>query len=443
MLVNNINYIPLSYNNVISNGSNTNIEAKAKSCEEVAFKGFFSNVFSPLQNSISENKAYNEIYNAISGKDRKNLEILKRTGKLKLKDSNDNSSTIQNLYKILTAPRIQGLNNKKILSETLERLANPFTIQQKFGHIPDNIAITLVQNAQNSTTPNAPKSVHDIDVQNSASCVAASVEFNLADKKPAEFARVVEGLTSPDMSVISKIKMKDISKNLLDSVYILKLFNANVLSQDWEKAELKISPDRDAIVRARVQASKTNPMERASIDVLLQSAFMQLGSQGTYNSLTDKRYGSLSTNDTGLTEFEKTFTETIINNEGEKTSLTYQIVDDNSVLTGYTTPPEMVKEHLLASLKAGVNVIIGVTETDSNNKIIGGHELTIIDSKTGKDGELYFVYQDSDDDVLAPVSIKAKDLIPKIHHAGLPTRILKDQKNEDNGIELLKKINKA
>ena len=50
-------------------------------------------------------------------------------------------------------------------------------------------------------------------------------------------------------------------------------------------------------------------MERSCIDVLLQSSFMQLGSQGTYNSLTDKRYGSLSTNDTGLTEFEKTFTE--------------------------------------------------------------------------------------------------------------------------------------
>lgn len=443
MIVNNINCIPLSYNNVISNGIQNTNKTNAKSCEEVAFKGFFSNVFSPLQNTLAENKAYNAIYDAIDVKAKKNLEILKKTGKLKLRDSNDNSSTIENLYKILTAPRIQGLDNKKILSETLERLANPFTIQQKFGHIPTNLAQQLVIQSKNNNEPNSPKTLQDIDVQNSASCVAASVEFNLADKKPAEFARLVEGLSSPDMSVISKIKMKDISNNLLDAVYILKLFNANVLSQDWEKAELKIGPDRDAIVRARVQASKTNPMERASIDVLLQSAFMQLGSQGTYNSLTDKRYGSLSTNDTGLTEFEKTFTETIINNEGEKTSLTYQIVDDSSVLTGYTTSPDMVKEHILASLKAGVNVIIGVTETDANNKIIGGHELTIIASKLGKDGELYFIYQDSDDDVLAPVSIKAKDLIPKIHHAGLPTKILKDQKNNDNGIELLKKINKA
>ncbi len=442
MIVNKINCIPLSYNNLSSVQKKEASQIEQNEYEKIAFKGFFSNVFSPLQNTLAENKAYNEIYNSVTGKDRKNLEILKKTGKLKLKDSNDNSSTIENLYKILTTPRIQGLDNKKILSETLERIANPFTVQQKFGHIPDSVAKTLVQKAQHNNEPNSPKSTEDIDVQNSASCVAASVEFNLADKKPAEFARLVAGFTSPDMSVISNIKMKDISKNLLDSVYILKLFNADVLSQDWEKAQLKIAPDRDAIIRARVQATKTNPMERGSIDVLLQSAFMQLGSQGTYNSLTDKRYGSLSTNDTGLTEFEKTFTETIINNEGEKTSLTYQIVDDNSILTGYTTPPEMVKEHLLASLKSGVNVIIGVTETDKNNKIIGGHELTIIDSKLGKDGELYFIYQDSDDDVLAPVSIKAKDLIPKIHHAGLPTRILKDQKNEDNGIELLKKINK-
>ena len=441
MIINQINCIPaLQSNNISSKKQEEVLPIKKNEYEKIAFKGFFSNVFSPIQNSISENKAYNEIYNAVTGKDRKNLEILKTTGKLKLRDSNNNSSTIENLYEILTTPRIQGLDNKKILSETLQRLANPFTIQQKFGHIPENLAQELVQKAKTDTAPNSPKTTKDIDVQNSASCVAASVEFNLADKKPAEFARLVAGLSSPAMSVTSDIKMRDISKNLLDSVYILKLFNANIVSQDWEKVKLRIEPDRDAIVRARVQATKTNPMERASIDVLLQSAFMQLGSQRTYNSLTDKRYGSLSTNDTGLTEFEKTFTETIINNEGEKTSLTYQIVDDNSVLTGYTTSPEMVKEQLLASLKSGVNIIIGVTETDNNNKIIGGHELTIIDSKLGKDGELYFIYQDSDDDILAPVSVKASDLIPKIHHAGLPTKILKEQKTEDPGIELLKKL---
>ncbi len=440
MIVNNINYIPLSYNKVSAfDEKNNSNHSKLNDYNEVSFKGFFSNVFSPLQNSIADNRAYNEIFNSVSGKDRKNLEILKKTGKLKSKDSNDNSSTIENLYKILKTPRISGLDNKKILSETLERIANPFTIQQRFGRISDEEALNLL-NTQQNNLPNSPHNINDIDVLHSASCVAASVEFNLADKKPAEFARLVAGLSSPEMSVVSDIKMKDISNNLLDSVYILKLFNANTLSQDWEKVKLKIEPDRDAIVRARAQASKTNPMERSSIDVLLQSAFMQLGSQGTYNSLTDKRYGSLSTNDTGLTEFEKTFTETIINNEGEKTSLTYQIVDDNAVLTGYTTSPEMVKEHLLASLKSGVNVIIGVTETDANNKIIGGHELTVIDSKIGKDGELYFVYQDSDDDIIGPVSVKAKDLIPKIHHAGLPTKILKDQKDNNNGLELLKKI---
>ena len=49
-------------------------------------------------------------------------------------------------------------------------------------------------------------------------------------------------------------------------------------------------------------------MNRSSIDVLMQSAFMQLGSQGTYNSLTDKRLGFLTSSDnTGLIEFEKTF----------------------------------------------------------------------------------------------------------------------------------------
>ena len=77
MIINQINCIPaLQSNNISSKKQEEVLPIKTNEYEKIAFKGFFSNVFSPIQNSISENKAYNEIYNAVTGKDRKNLEIL-------------------------------------------------------------------------------------------------------------------------------------------------------------------------------------------------------------------------------------------------------------------------------------------------------------------------------------------------------------------------------
>ncbi len=51
-------------------------------------------------------------------------------------------------------------------------------------------------------------------------------------------------------------------------------------------------------------------------------------------------------------------------------------------------------------------MVLGITAVDKNKKIIGGHEITVFDSKVDKKGELYFLYQDSDDDFDGPVKIK-------------------------------------
>ncbi|MDD3150644.1 MAG: hypothetical protein PHV68_07390 [Candidatus Gastranaerophilales bacterium] len=167
---------------------------------------------------------------------------------------------------------------------------------------------------------------------------------------------------------------------------------------------------------------------------------MQIGSQRTYNSLTDKRYGSFNPNEKGLTEFEKNFTESIVDNNGGKTSITYQIVDDNAVLTGYNYDIETTKNHLLNALKDGENIIIGITETDENNKIICGHEITVIDTRKDEKGELYFVCNDTDDDYIGAVEIKATDLLPKIHHAGIPNKNLNLPEEESYGYYLLKEF---
>jgi len=445
MQVNSIqNYNIYSGNKINNNAVKQDTEQHntQNTTNTIPFNGFFSDLFTNKFKTPEENRIYKELNGILSGKDKANFEILYKTGRLANRDSNDKTSTLENLYKIYKNPRITGLDNKKILSETIERIANPFVINQKFGQIPTNLANDIIKEKSNIQStldqhPYDPKTLQDLDVKNSASCVAASIEFSLADKKPAEYARFVEGLSGKDMSVKQNVKLTNLNTNVLDAIYLLKMFNIKPEKTDWNEATVKISPDRDAIIRARVQSTQYNGMNRSSVDVLMQSAFMQLGSQSTYNSLTDRRYGALNANDTGLTEFEKTFVESIVNNDGEKTSMVYQNVDDNAILQGYFYSPEVVQQHILTTLKQNKNVIIGITETDANKKIIGGHEITIIGHKM-KGNELYFICNDTDDNYVGENIISAKALIPKIHHAGIPVANLGNIPQENNGRKLLK-----
>ena len=444
MLVNPIGHQYIK--NVSLKNNNNQAAGEPLQCKSAAgnvnFNGFFSDLFVKKFSTSEENNMYKELSSVLTGKDKSNFEILYKTGRLADRNSNDSSSTLENLYKIYKNPRIQGLDNQKILSETIECIANPFSITQKFGTIPADVAQKVLNEknankAKLQALPNDPQSANDMNIKNSASCVAASIEFSLADKKPAEFARIAEGLSSPNISVEKNVKLKSLNNNIVDALHLLNMFNVVPIKSSWDEVIVKIAPDRDAIIRARVQNTYADKQTRKSIDVLMQSAFMQLGSQSTYNSLTDKRYGSLNANDTGLTEFEKTFVESIIGNEGEKTSMVYQNVNDDAVLEGYFHPHDVVKEHILKTLAKNQNVIIGITETDSKNKIIGGHEITVIGSKM-KNGELYFICNDTDDNYVGPIEQSAKILIPKIHHAGIPVDILDNVPEENRGLELLK-----
>ena len=77
----------------------------------------------------------------------------------------------------------------------------------------------------------------------------------------------------------------------------------------------------------------------------------------------------------------------------------------------------------------GENVIIGYFLTDSTGMIENAHEITIIDSRKTSTGETIFICNDTDDDVPYPIEYSESYLIPKIHHAGLPTSIA--EKNMD------------
>ena len=379
-------------------------------------------------NSKEEIEKYNKIVEMSDKDTKKKLNLMLKTGVLLNSDSNDKSTTLDNLYKIATTPRAQGLNNQVMLIDTVQILSQPHNVTQQFGNIPEQYTSQAVSIA-NGDNPN---------VEHSGTCPAASIEFNLAQKHPAEFARFVQGLSSPEMCVDKTIKLSNLADNTLDAVWLLNAFEIPYEANNFNEAKIKFAPDKNAILRAHFQTIDRDNQERSAVDVLMQSTFMQVGSQQSYNSLTDKRAGKFNQNDKGLIEFEKTFTESVVEDKN-KISVTYQKVDENAKLIGYETDFNIMKNQILEALDMGENVIIGYTQVDKDNTIVNGHEITIIGAKTAKNGKITFICHDTDDGQSRPVEYSEDYLLPKIHHAGLPQAVAeKNMQIKENWIEGLK-----
>ena len=396
-----------------------------------------SNLRTELSSKDEKNK-YNQLLKLCDKNTKKQLNTLLKTGVLLNSASNDNSSTLDNLYKIATTPRAQGLNNIVILKDTIATLCDPHIITQQFGNIPDNLRPQVEALEKQNINHSQVSGASEIDVEHSGTCVASSIEFNLANKHPAEFARFAEGLSSPQMNVKKTIKMNNLADNTLDAIWLLNAFEIPYEAHDFDRATLTFAPDKNAIVRAHIQTVDKDALERSPLDVLMQSTFMQVGSQQAYDSITDKRGGKFNQNDKGLIEFEKTFTESVVEDKN-KISVTYQTVDENARLIGYETDFNTMKKQITDALNLGENVIIGYTQVDGNNTIVNGHEITITGTKTDKDGKMIFICNDTDDNISKPVEYSEDYLLPKIHHAALPQAVVANDVNlVENWVEGLK-----
>ena len=385
-----------------------------------------SKVRTSLSNNDEKNK-YNTVTSKLDKKTKKALNELLKTGKLLDSSSNDKSTTLDNLYKIATTPRVAGLNSEKLLAEVINKIQYPYSITQKFGDIPAKLQQEMVDSENNAT--NRKISVSDLDVH-SSTCPAASIEFNLAHKMPAEFARIADGLSSEQMSVTKKLKLDELSQNTVDIIWMLNEFNIPHKLESWNDLTVELKPDRNAIVRARVQNTYYDAGERSPLDVLMQSTFMNVGAQNTYNSLTDKRIPKYNDDDGGLIDIEKNFAEEMVTGKG-RVCVTYQKIEytddpnsQNGKLVGYECKPQETLQHITDTLKGGDNVIIGYIYTDEANNVIGGHEITITGIEKGKDGKKYFVCNDTDDGIDAPIKYPVDEFLPKIHHAGIPLNVL-------------------
>ena len=374
-----------------------------------------------------EKKKYKELMEElVEPKYKRKLEYALKSGKLLKDNSNDRSTVLDNLHKIITEERDPGLDKNTILEECLDILANPYVITQTCEDIPNEYQKEVIGLITGLSTN--PKTIMqtkwELDNMHTGTCPAASIEFDLATKHTAEFFRLVEGLTSPKNEVTKKIKLDSLSENTLDAVWLLNKFKTPWQKEGFDTATVLLKPDENAIIRARIQNQHKDKGERSMIDVLMQSTFMQLGSQQTYNSLTDKRApNDWTQDDGGLIEFEKTFVESVIEDKNT-TSVIYQNVDEEGRLSGYTKDFGTIKKELLATLKSGHNINIGYTWPDPyNENRLAGHEITIVDYRVKPNGEGVFICQDSDDDKAEPIEMSEKELLPKIHHAGLPESI--------------------
>lgn len=382
------------------------------------------NVTKTTLTSPADVQKFTDISANLDSDGKKSLNYLLKSGTLLNNNSNDKSTTLDNLHKMISNQRAKGLDAKTMLNDTVKTIANPAIITQHFGNIPDNIK-GILKEYDPATT----------EVTHSGCCVAASIEYNLASQMPAEFARVAEGLSSEKMSSTKTIDLKNLCEDKDDAKWLLDNFKIPYQMKENNKAEVVLAPDKNAIFRANIQTVDRDALERSPLDVLMQSTFMNVGSQQTYNTLNDVRVASFGPGDRGLVEIEKTFTESIVT-DSNKTSVTFQDVqeaNENGVpvakLVGYKADANTIKRSLLNSLAQGQNVIIGYTSTDENNNIINGHEITVVGAKTTGDGKLVFVCNDTDDDSPELVEYHEDYLVPRIHHVGLPTEVVEADNN--------------
>jgi hypothetical protein len=389
-------------------------------------------------------KMYATVYKALDGKARRQLKALLEQGVLTSADTDNNHTTLYQLYSMLTTPRSPGYQAKTLVQETVEILYQPYAITQKFEPLSENAARQLLQMYNNpaaswqnySAQPAKQLTWADLNVDNSATCVSSSVMYYMADKKPGELARHLNELTSPMNAFYEKVKLSELSpEDPRQAFEILKKHQIAYYVSGPDEVTVKVENPPAGIIRAMdSQDVPTGTRYRNAIQAAYQSALTFLATR-SYDPATDLR-DSETPGETskGLTEEEKRLMERIIKDNGGVDSITYQVVngkanpapgeEGNAYLYGYTRSFQQTASDMLASLRMGEPIIIGITDTDETGAIVGGHEITITGATTDpKTGELKFIVADSDDDMPSLVVRSARELIPRIHHAGMPLQL--------------------
>ena len=403
-------------------GAETNKTEEKKACTAESARAYGTTGIKTSLATEEAKEQYKVVSSMVNSETRVALSGLLKSGVLLNNNSNDGSSVLDNLHKIATEPRIRGLNPSTLLTEAITTVSNPGTITQTFGDIPDAVGRAVFRHPELGVRSKEEMNIGEY----SNCCVAASIEYNMASKNPAEFVRMAAGLSSEDYSVTKNLHLSDISEKRDDALWLLEKFQLPHTLDENDNLKVTIAPDRNAIIRARVQTSYKDEGERSSLDVLMQSALMNVGSQQTYNALNDTRAGVLNNSPSGLTDLEKTFTEEVVEGKA-KESVIYQALDETGRVQARSCDYQTMATQILTALESDNNVIVGYVNFNDDGQVVGGHEITIIGAGEAPTGDLYFVCNDTNDNNDEPICVLAENLLPRLHHAGLPKEAIAGQ----------------
>jgi hypothetical protein len=386
---------------------------------------------------------YDQVYKALNPFNRAQLKTLLSLGVLQNTKSEGAHSALFQLYAMLTTRRAQGYEAKALVNETVDILNRPYAITQKFAPLSEDAIqkILLARNYPESNRagvlpPSKLLTRTDLNVEESGTCVASSVMYYMADREPAELARHLNELTSPLNAFFKRVRFDAISpENPSQALNMLQENKIPYQISGPGEATIKVNLPPAGALRAKDgQHAPMDHRYRNAIETAYQSAMTFLVCNG-YDPAIDKEDAGLDEeNRKGLTEQQKSLLESIVQGNGGVQSVTYQAVDNkmnpapgeenNSYLFGYQRPFEQTTNDILQSLKMKEPVIVGTTDTDETGAIVTGHEITITGAyNDASDHQLKFVVADSDDNKPDLVVKSARELIPTIHHAGLPTRL--------------------
>ncbi|MCA9799785.1 MAG: hypothetical protein KC474_09555 [Cyanobacteria bacterium HKST-UBA04] len=397
---------------------------------------------------------YLNLRDRLTGQGRKRLNRLMESGRLtRYQNAQDGRNTLAHLYSILTTPRAQDKYGSQI---------DPVVVIEDFLRLADNIE-TITQPFETLTNQNAQKLLDfynndptspyfkqqltraDVEVAHSATCVSASMmasmigEHEDMKQRPdvdylAEFTRHLDGLTSA-----RKAFTKRVSKQVLSPAdpsqanEVISAYNLNAKPVGTTGAaggslyDVSVNLPEDAVIRAVNAQQSYTPGKRGIVEAVVQSAYTHLVDPNYVPGLDHRVTNGNIEDIPGIEADRKQLLESIAVGQ-PIVSIQYQFTavdrpDGQPYLIGYTRPLKDTQNDILDSLKMGKKPIVGVIWTDdygpSTGRIPGGHEFLIVDAQQRQDG-WYFKIYDSDDGVPHAVWKSARDIIPRIHHVGLP-----------------------
>jgi hypothetical protein len=378
------------------------------------------------------------------------LDVLLNRGVLTNVSSDNGHSTLYHLYQRLHTPVANGFNAHQLVTEYIDFLSTPYQVTQKPAPVLAD-TVKHMQEADISALSEFRPLVYqphkhtekEIQINKTFNCPAAAIMYGMGDQQPSELLRQLNGLTSPARSFTKNISLNELSPdNPAEAMQYFVKNGLRYIPISATQGQLQIEAPYAVYQRAVSDAHNPNKPQgtRNAIQTLYQMTLVDLPDRMAYDEVNDLMYnpdGSLAGE--GLPGDQIDVLSTIIEGGGGTQSVTTQAFGPNPnpqneresslpYLFGYKLPFSQIEAALIEALNQGKQPMLGITYTDPDGGMPGGHYFRISGARMKTtpekpNGQLFFTIVDSDDGDPNPVDWSAAELIPMINRMHLPTNI--------------------